>query len=416
MKEGTPAMKADVIPKKRIIEAHRFVWHDPKTIPRRQCLYPDLYYRGFASATVAPGGTGKTGLCLVEAIALVSGRDLLRVGSRFRADELRVWYWNGEDPIEELERQVHAICQHYGLCNNDISGRLFLDSGRTMPIKLVTASGHEGFKVNSTALNELENTIGGNGIDVAMFDPLANFVTANCNSNEVMGAISETCNGIASRNDCAVGLIHHPRKTNGAEITAEDARGGGALIAGFRVVRVLNRMTKAEAENAGIPGNGNRRYFRAALDKQNLSPPRDDVTWRYLEDVELPNGDPNDIANPDGDHVRVVVPWRWPNAFENVQSQQIIDFQDALEREKTRNRADQQSADWVGHLLAEILDIDAGRFIRAKDDRSAEQNAARSRCAEIIKTWIDSGMLIKETVRNEKGKEIPVVRVGMRYA
>ncbi|MEY9163117.1 hypothetical protein ABIE78_001236 [Sinorhizobium fredii] len=412
-------MKADVIPPKKPLQAQRFVWHDPVTIPRRQCIYPDLYYRGFATATVAPGGIGKSGLCLVEAVALASGRDLLRIGSRFRTDEkLRVWYWNGEDPFDELERQVHAICQHYGLGKDDIYGQLFLDSGRTTPIKLVTASGREGFRVNSTALKELEHTISGNGIDLAIFDPLANFVTANSNSNEVMGAISETCANIASHCDCGIGIVHHPRKTNGStEITAEDARGGGALIAGCRVVRVLNRMTKDEAANAGIPGNGHRRYFRASLDKINLTPPRDDITWRFLEDVVLPNGDPDDLINPDGDHVRVVVPWRWPNAFDDVQSRHIIAFQDALEREETRIRSDQQSTDWVGHLLAEILDIDAGRFIRAKADRSDAQNAARSRCAEIIKEWIKSGILIEETVRDEKkSREIPVVRVGTRYA
>ncbi|PJR11504.1 AAA family ATPase [Sinorhizobium meliloti] len=413
-------MKADAIPvkKKRLVEAHRFIWHNPATIPRRECLYPDLYYRGFATATVAPGGIGKSGLCLVEAVALASGRDLLRIGSRFRTDEkLRVWYWNGEDPFDELERQVHAICQHYRIDRDEIDGHLFLDSGRDMPIKLVTASGRDGFKVQPEVLNQLEGTIGGNGIELAIFDPLANFVTANANSNEVMAAISETCATVASHCGCGIGLVHHPRKTNGAEITAEDARGGGALIAGFRVVRVLNRMTAAEAEKAGIPGNGHRRYFRATLDKINLTPPRDDVTWRYLEDVVLPNGDPYDLINPDGDHVRVVVPWRWPNPFDDVQSHQIIAFQDALERNETRNRASQQSTDWVGHLLAEILELDTGRFIKSKDERSTAQNAARNRCAEIIKQWIDSGMLTEETVPDEKkGRDIPVVRVGTRYA
>ncbi|MEY9162821.1 hypothetical protein ABIE78_000940 [Sinorhizobium fredii] len=410
---------ADVPAKKRLVQAHRFVWHDPATIPRRQCLYPDLYYRGFATATVAPGGIGKSGLCLVEAVALASGRDLLRIGHRFRTDEqLRVWYWNGEDPMDELERQVHAICQHYGLGPNDIYGRLFLDSGRDMPIKLVTPSGRDGFKVQPEVLSQLEGTIGGNGIDVAIFDPLANFVTANCNSNEVMGAISETCSNIASHCDCGVGLVHHPRKTNGSEITAEDARGGGALIAGFRVVRVLNRMTAAEAEKAGITGNGHRRYFRAGLDKINLTPPRDDVTWRYLEDVVLPNGDPDDLTNPDGDHVRVVVPWRWPNPFDDVQSHHIVAFQDALEREETRNRASPQSTDWVGHLLAEILEIDTGRFAGAKANRTTTQNTARERCAQIIKQWMDSGLLvIEEIIRDgKKDRKIPVVRVGTRYA
>ena len=83
--------------------------------------------RGFTSATVAPGGVGKTLLEIVETLAMVSGKPLLGVSPPKR---LRVWLWNLEDPRQELERRIQAAAQQYGLMPSDIGDRLLLDCGR----------------------------------------------------------------------------------------------------------------------------------------------------------------------------------------------------------------------------------------------------------------------------------------------
>jgi AAA domain len=61
----------------REITATPFVWRDPRMIPPRQWLYGKHYIRKFISATVAPGGLGKTSLVLVEKIAMATGKPLL---------------------------------------------------------------------------------------------------------------------------------------------------------------------------------------------------------------------------------------------------------------------------------------------------------------------------------------------------
>ena len=43
---------------------------------------------------------------------MASGQNLLGVAA---IRPMRVWYWNGEDPQEELERRVLAICLHYNI-------------------------------------------------------------------------------------------------------------------------------------------------------------------------------------------------------------------------------------------------------------------------------------------------------------
>ena len=61
------------------IEAKPFEWVEPEAIPVRSWIYGKHYVRRFVSATVAPGGTGKTALGTVETCAMVSGKSLLAI-------------------------------------------------------------------------------------------------------------------------------------------------------------------------------------------------------------------------------------------------------------------------------------------------------------------------------------------------
>ena len=101
---------------------------DPSTFPGRQFLYGHHYARKFVSMTVAPGDVGKTTLTLTEAVAMAANMPLLGVHCR---QAYRVWYWNGEDPREEIDRRVLAICEHHKIDQQSLVGNLFLDSGRT---------------------------------------------------------------------------------------------------------------------------------------------------------------------------------------------------------------------------------------------------------------------------------------------
>src|SRR5690606_30760504 len=108
-----------------------FVWRDPATMPRRQWLYGHHLIRKFVSATVSPGGVGKSALLLAEAMAMASGKALLGVKPRTR---LRVGYWNGEDPFEETERRALAAMMLHDLSADDLNGWLHLGSGRDDPL------------------------------------------------------------------------------------------------------------------------------------------------------------------------------------------------------------------------------------------------------------------------------------------
>jgi hypothetical protein len=95
--------------RKKGISATPFTWIDPTQIPKRQWLYKPHYIRQFASLTVSTGGMGKSTLVIVETLAMVTGKPLLGVPP---SQLLRVWYWNGEDPMDELQRRFAAAAKH----------------------------------------------------------------------------------------------------------------------------------------------------------------------------------------------------------------------------------------------------------------------------------------------------------------
>ena len=154
---------------------------DAKSLPRRQWLYGKHYQRGVVSATVAPGGTGKTSLVMVEAVALATCRDLLGEQPEERC---RVWLHNGEDGPEELSRRVVAICQRYKIPQEEVQGWLFLTSGTEMALKV--ANGYSDLKIDAALIAEMTRVIADNAIDVIMFDPLVTLHSVNESDNGKM--------------------------------------------------------------------------------------------------------------------------------------------------------------------------------------------------------------------------------------
>ena len=345
------------------ITAKPFVLPDnPKLITPRRWLYDKHYIRKFLSTTAAPGGLGKSSLTLVEAVAMAAGKDLLGVLPN-RGKQFRVLYWNGEDPLDEIERRVTAICQHYEITMDDLSDRLVLLSGRNTPL-CVAHAGRNGFEIVTQVVEGLEQFIRENRIDVAIFDPLIALHKVPENDNTANKAVCDQLASIADKANCSIELVDHMRKGASGEQgerTADDTRGAGAKVDAYRVVRVLNRMTKEEALKAGVENH--RRYFRADNDaKGNLVPPAERATWYHLASVNLDNGDEDN----DADDVGVVTPWEWPDASKNLSHDNIRTIQKAIAAGKWRG--DIRATEWAGHAVAQALGWN-------KDDKATKEKA-----------------------------------------
>jgi len=307
------------------ISATPFVPVDPRSLAPRDWLYGLHYIRKYIVADVSPGGGGKTSNVLVEAISIATGVDLLRVG-RIYPRPLRVWYWNGEDPREEVERRVAGICKFYSEPDPDfpddppllnaaalarLRGNLFLDTGRSTPIKIATPEGPHGTtKVARPLVEALSEEVNARGIDVLVIDPFVSSHSVSENDNvSIDRVIKEGWVPVAEGGNCCVDLVHHTRKIGkGAEFGAADARGASAIVDAARNVRVFNTMSDDEADTYKVSKENRWRYFRVDADKTNMAARGAASPWRYLESVSLDNGRDGFPA----DSVGVVTAWDPP--------------------------------------------------------------------------------------------------------
>ncbi|WP_336491682.1 bifunctional DNA primase/polymerase [Methylobacterium nigriterrae] len=365
-----------------LIKASPFVWINPLLIPRRRWIYGHHYIRQFVGVTVAPGGVGKSSLGIVEALAMATGKPLLDVTPTERA---RVWLWNGEDPLEELQRRVLAAMQHYDLMPEEVNGWLFLDSGRTTEI-VVAEQTRSGITVNAPVREALIRTIQENAIDVVMIDPFVSSHRVTENDNNGIDRVAKLWSGIADETNCAIDLVHHARKTGGAEVTMEDGRGAVALLSAARSGRVLNSMTEQEAAGAGVESP--RSFFRVDNGKANLAPPPNKATWHQLVSVDLVNGD----------RVAVVASWKRKDPLEGVT---VSDLRAAQSEVNTGRWREHPSAHrWVGQPIARALKL------------NLEKAPDLAKVKGLLRIWIETGMFRVVSEKDDKGKDKKFVEVG----
>ncbi len=370
------------------IAATAFRWRDPRAIDPRPWLYGHHLIRGYVSGTIAPGGVGKSTLAITDAIAMAAGMDL--VGCRPHAP-LRIWYWCGEDPRDELERRVLAAMLHHGVNENDLEGRLFIDSGREVTIKVAEMKGGAPLILSET-LNRLEAAIRDSAIDVLIIDPFVSIHSLDENSNGAMDMVVKALAGVAHRTGCAIEIIHHARKLNGADADIDSARGGSAIAAAVRAARVLNPMTADAAANFGIAPDERRSFVRVDGAKANLAPAAG-ARWVRIIGEPLGNYRPPDR---DQDWVGVAVSWSPPTPRE-ISPDILLQVQLAVD--KKDYRANWQAENWVGHAIGPIVGAES------------REPAGRKQINKMLDKWFASGALRKGQAWDSHASR-PVVEVG----
>ena len=357
-----------------LIKANPYQWIDPEAVPRRDWLYGRHLIRKFTSATLASTGIGKTNLAIVETLAMVTGRPLLGVEVPKR---LRVWLWNGEEPYEELQARIAAACRHYGIAKEELEGWLFVNSGRDPESTLIIAvETRGGVEIHVPVVEAVIATIQANKIDVMIVDPFISSHRVTENDNNAIDTVAKEWNRIADVCNIGIDLLHHTRKTGGAEATIEDGRGASALLAAVRPARILNRMTEKEAEEGQIKDERSR-YLKVAEGKNNLALPPDRVTW--LRQASIAIGPPGES---DPETVGVVELWNWPKPLAGVTGSDFDKV--AIVIRAGHWRESSQANDWVGIAVAQALGFDLG------------EPAEKAKVKGMIKAWIKAKSLVAE--------------------
>lgn len=383
------------------VVATPYDWCDPAKIPPRRWVYGRSIQRGHLRAVVAQGAAGKTILSVGEALAMVTGRNLL--GQEVPGGPKRVWLWNLEDDREELSRIIQAACKHWSITAADLNGRLFVDSALDGAIlKLATSTPAAGLVINRPLVEALTGEMKARRIDYLHVDPFVSSHAANESDNMEIDAIAKEWALVAKNADAAVGVAHHVSKAGAAEATALSARGAVALVNACRSVLTLNRMGEDEAKKWGIEEERRRRFFRTYDDKNNRAPPSDKSDWFRMASVSLDNG-----VSPhgdDSDSMGVVVPWSPPDAFDGVTAEHLLTIQRAVDRAQgvERYRADTQAKAWIGKLVADTFGMSADSSVRAD----------RARINSLLATWFATGALVKVEGRDAKSNDRTFVEVG----
>jgi hypothetical protein len=384
----------------RVIIPTTFVWRDPKTVPPRAFIMGRHYIRRYAAATIATGGRGKSALVTVDALALATGKRLIGIAPR---RPMVVWYI-GEDDREELERRFLAAMRFYGLKAEDVGGRLLMDSFRD--IEITVAHLVAGAPVMNIA--DVEAIIAACrvcDVDVLMVDPLVKTHRVPENDNPAMNLVYTAWVNVAERARCAVELVVHSRKGNAGQAgSIEDIRGASSQTDALRDARLIVRMTEDEATALGIEPKDARHYIRIGDTKANMTPPSSEATeWFRLESVCLDNGISDDAAdeaadNVTADSVQVVTRFSPPALFDDVPWGNIDAVMRALKATPRRENA--QAADWAGHLVGELLDIDTG------------ETKGKARVKAMLTAWRTSGALKVVRMPDSHGDERPFLTLG----
>jgi hypothetical protein len=323
------------------------------------------------SASVADGGVGKSTLAIAEGIAMATGRPLLGVTVPV---PLRVLYINLEESAVEIERRVYAVCQHFGIDPvKELTGRFFYQSGLDHPIVVVAME-----RGSIVAAQNLRAEFFGGDHDVVIVDPFVASHAVSENDNTAIDLVVKQWSKIAALEDISIEIVHHVRKPpmgGQVESGVSDARGASALVNAARSVRVLNAMSETEAHQAGVENR--REYFRVNDGKANYAPLAESSWFRLV---------PVDLAN--GDNVATVEAWKFPSAFEGVTTADMMRVRTLAA--SGEYRGDVQSPSWIGHAVAEVLDLDI------VDDKK--------RIKALLKVWVETGVLKIEQRKDAHGK------------
>jgi len=351
---------------------------DPRNIPPRPWLYGRHLLRGFVTVMVAPGGVGKTQVAMGIALCLASGKKLL---GHYVHKQVNAWIINLEDPLDELDRRIAAMMIYHKLTCEELSGTLFLHSGRERPL-CVARCGEDGSEVVFPDKEALIAEARMGEVGVIVVDPYVRSHELDENSNTLQAQAAAAWAQIAEDLNAAILLVHHTRK--GAVLDVDSARGAKALTDHARAALIVAAMTAEEAETFGIKEDDRWRYIRVDDAKANLAPKATEADWYAMTAIALGNVTPD---YPQGDNVTAIAPWKPPSVWTEQTAAALNGCLDIIGSGKAgfpyapsrRGRANDR---WAGTVLVDELGI---------TDSQADQ---------MIKTWLKNQVLLVEEFRD----------------
>jgi hypothetical protein len=358
------------------IKATPYDWRDPTKIPQRQWVFGRWLLNGTVAVVVAPGGMGKSTLISGMALSLASGRECL--GKTVWGGPKRVWVWNQEDDLDELSRSLQAAAMLHGLEPADISGKLFVDSAMDGAGLCTATEDRNGVNLLEPVYDAIKEELLRRGINVLIIDPFVSSHEVDENSNTKIDKIVKAWARVAKDANCVIVLVHHTSKAGSAEVNTNSARGASALASAARSLLTLNRMTKEDGDKYGIEEDERWRYVVVSDDKHNRTP-AEKGTWFHRNSMELGNGS----LEHRGDSVAALEPWSPPTThIRQLTTWDIYEVQRLVDAKEYR--ADIQAIEWVGHVIAKVLELDLEKTTDKRRTKDVQKDLIISDFLQVV--------------------------------
>lgn len=270
--------------------------------PPREWLLGKRYISKFVTATVSPGGGSKSTLIMQEALSIATGKNICGEEIKVVAP---VWISNNEDPIDEVQRRLAAICMHHKLDPVEDTKNVFL-SGKELQEDMRVKLGLEHFSLrfaepgeggkfveNKMAISFYERFIRENGIKLWVLDPFVSCHGFPEGDNTNVDRVMKIITGICDRTNSACSAAGHTPKGVNVSGNADAWRGGGAMRDAARIMDTFAVMDEKECEKYGISKTMRSWYVKRESAKANMRPPGEDLKWFKRVSVLLLNGKDN---------------------------------------------------------------------------------------------------------------------------
>lgn len=301
------------------------------------------------------GGTGKSLLALQLMAACTTGNQWIGLD----VDQGPVLYLSAEDDRDEVHKRVEEICEAEGIDRSEAhQAYMVYMAGQDA----VLAFENKGRMEATTLFRRLAALMESVSPMVLILDNLADVFAGNENNRTLAKQFIGLLRGLAIRFDCTIILLAHPSLSGLSSGTGTS--GSTAWSNSVRSRLYLQRPGQPDEEPNARVLEAKKANYAAAGTRFNL-------VWQQGRFVRQDPKNPWDrVTTADLENVRAL-------------------FASGLWR------CSDQSQDWGGYAVAEVLDLDIGPRGSTKGSRSAEQNRLRADVMTYLALWERNGQIFR---------------------
>ncbi|HEB26873.1 hypothetical protein LCGC14_2409000 [marine sediment metagenome] len=191
-------------------------------------------------------------------------------------------------------RSTMSICQHYGIEESELEGKLLIRSGYDYAAVLAENDGNKSV-LASGHTKELIKLSLDKEVGLVVIDPYVSIHEVDENDNVQQNGVFKILRAVCAATNAAMLVVAHTRKAGNNEKPAygdvESLRGASAIKDAARSAITLSPMPKSYAEKHGIDWTIGIALRRIDDAKSNFSLMNDHAVWIKMQSVKLANGD-----------------------------------------------------------------------------------------------------------------------------